>query len=78
MLFLSEFLLVVIDHDFEKGSDSAELGWWKLIEQGVSLLQFLLKIEGHEIYFLSPPRETVPNCKRRSSSGPHSSLPKSN
>ncbi len=50
-VFLGEFLVVVVvDHDFEQRADRAEFGGRQLIEQGVRLLEFLLEIEGHEVY----------------------------
>ncbi len=41
-IFLGEFL--VINHDFEQRTKRAEFGGGKLIEQGVSLLEFVLEI----------------------------------
>jgi hypothetical protein len=57
-VFLSGFVvLIVIEHDFEQGANSGELGGGKLIEQGVGLLKILLNVESHESYFLSPPAQ---------------------
>ena len=49
-VFLGEFLVVVVDHDFEQRADRAEFCGRKLIEQSVGLLEFLLEIECHEAY----------------------------
>lgn len=52
-IFIGELLvIVVINHDFKQRTDRAELGRGKLIEQGVSLLEFVLEIKCHEVYSL--------------------------
>ena len=49
-IFIGELLvIVVINHDFKQRTDRAELGRGKLIEQGVSLLEFVLDIKCHEV-----------------------------